>query len=152
MPIIEIRFIEGVVAPEPEQKRQLIERLTEDFIQICGEVTRPFVYCIIHETPPLEWGISGVPMPDLAYLTGERRAEEIGEQITHERNGGATKGGATATSTPRQYTFDMTLGGYSLIRYCIGARYVYGTEQSDHPSLAGGRVDQWQSGGCRRTD
>ena len=77
MPIIEIRFIEGVVAPEPEQKRQLIERLTEDFIQICGEVTRPFVYCIIHETPRLEWGISGVPMPDLAYLTGERRAEEI---------------------------------------------------------------------------
>jgi 4-oxalocrotonate tautomerase family enzyme len=77
MPIIEIRFIEGVVAPEPEQKRQLIERLTEDFIQICGEVTRPFVYCIIHETPALEWGISGVPMPDLAYLTGERRAEEI---------------------------------------------------------------------------
>lgn len=77
MPVIEIRFIEGVVAPQPEQKRQLIERLTEDFIQICGEVTRPFVYCIIHETPPLEWGISGVPMPDLAYLTGERRAEEI---------------------------------------------------------------------------
>jgi hypothetical protein len=35
------------------------------------------VYCLIHETPPLEWGISGVPMPDLPYLTGERRAEEI---------------------------------------------------------------------------
>lgn len=77
MPIIDIRFIEGVVATTPEQKRQLIERLTEDFIQICGEVTRPFVYCIIHETPPLQWGISGVPMPDLAYLTGQRRADEI---------------------------------------------------------------------------
>jgi 4-oxalocrotonate tautomerase len=77
MPIIEIKFIEGVVAPDPEQKRQLIERLTEDFIQICGEVTRPFVYCLIHETPQLQWGISGVPMPDLPYLTGERRAEEI---------------------------------------------------------------------------
>jgi hypothetical protein len=25
----------------------------------------------------MEWGISGVPMPDLEYLTGERRAEEI---------------------------------------------------------------------------
>jgi phenylpyruvate tautomerase PptA (4-oxalocrotonate tautomerase family) len=77
MPLIEVSFIEGVVAPDPEQKRQLIERLTEDFIQICGEVTRPFVYCIIRETPPLQWGISGVPMPDLSYLTGERRAEEI---------------------------------------------------------------------------
>lgn len=77
MPIIDIRFIEGVVATTPEQKRQLIERLTEDFIEICGEVTRPFVYCLIHETPLMQWGISGVPMPDLAYLTGQRRAEEI---------------------------------------------------------------------------
>ena len=77
MPIIDVRFIEGVVAPTPEQKRQLIERLTEDFIEICGEVTRPFVYCLIHETPVMQWGISGVPMPDLDYLTGERRAEEI---------------------------------------------------------------------------
>lgn len=77
MPIIEIRFIEGVVAPDQETKTKLIERLTEDFIEICGEVTRPFVYCIIQETPPLQWGISGVPMPDLAYLTGERRSEEI---------------------------------------------------------------------------
>lgn len=77
MPIIEVRFIEGVVAPEPEQKRRLVERLTEGFIEICGEVTRPFVYCIIQETPRLQWGISGVPMPDLAYLTGERRTEEI---------------------------------------------------------------------------
>lgn len=66
MPIIEIRFIKDVVAPMPEQKRQLIERLTEDFIQICGEVTKPFVYCLISETPQMEWGISGVPMPDLA--------------------------------------------------------------------------------------
>jgi hypothetical protein len=33
MPVIEIKFIEGVVATTPEQKRQLIERLTEDFIE-----------------------------------------------------------------------------------------------------------------------
>lgn len=79
MPIIEIHFIKDVVAPTLEQKRQLIERLTEDFIQICGEVTRPFVYCLITETPQMEWGISGVPMPDLAYLTGERRAKEISD-------------------------------------------------------------------------
>lgn len=79
MPIIEIRFIENVVAPTPEQKRALIERLTEDFIEICGEVTRPFVYCLITQTPQMQWGISGVPMPDLAYLTGERRAQEIAD-------------------------------------------------------------------------
>ena len=76
MPVIEVRFIKDVVA-NPEQKKQLIKNLTEAFVSVCGEVTRPFVYCIIQETPQMEWGISGVPMPDLAYLTGERRAEEI---------------------------------------------------------------------------
>lgn len=76
MPIIDVRFIQDVVAT-PDQKRQLIEQLTETFVSICGEVTRPFVYCLIHETPQMEWGISGMPMPDLQYLIGERRAEEI---------------------------------------------------------------------------
>jgi len=76
MPIIDVRFIQDVVAT-PDQKRQLIEQLTETFVSICGEVTRPFVYCLIHETPQMEWGISGVPMPDMQYLIGERRAEEI---------------------------------------------------------------------------
>lgn len=76
MPIIDVRFIQDVVAT-PDQKRQLIEQLTETFVSICGEVTRPFVYCLIHETPQMEWGISGMPMPDMQYLIGERRAEEI---------------------------------------------------------------------------
>lgn len=76
MPVIEVRFIRDVVA-DAEQKRRLIEQLTETFVSICGEVTRPFVYCIIQDTPQMEWGISGVPMPDLSYLTGDRRAGEI---------------------------------------------------------------------------
>ncbi len=108
MPIIEIRFIHDVVAPTPEQKRALIERLTEDFIQICGEVTRPFVYCLITETPQMQWGISGVPMPDLEYLTGERRAREIADanalmtemqaqmQAQPSSGGGGSSGGTGA--------------------------------------------------------
>jgi hypothetical protein len=35
------------------------------------------VYCIIQETPQAEWGIAGVPMPDLVYLTGEKHAGVI---------------------------------------------------------------------------
>lgn len=106
MPIIEIRFIENVVAPTPEQKRALIERLTEDFIEICGEVTRPFVYCLITETPQMQWGISGVPMPDLEYLTGERRAQEIADanalmtemaaQMAQQSSGGRGSAGGAA--------------------------------------------------------
>ena len=40
-------------------------------------MVRPFVYCIIQETPQAEWGIAGVPMPDLVYLTSEKHAEVI---------------------------------------------------------------------------
>lgn len=73
MPIINVKFIEGVVADE-QKKRELIEKLTNTFVSVCGEVTRPFVYCLIEETQPYQWGIAGKPMPDLAFLTGEEYA------------------------------------------------------------------------------
>jgi steroid delta-isomerase-like uncharacterized protein/4-oxalocrotonate tautomerase family enzyme len=76
MPIITVQFIKEVVAT-PEQKRELIVRLTDTFCDILGDVVRPFVYCIIQETPQGEWGIAGVPMPDLVYLTGEEHAKVI---------------------------------------------------------------------------
>lgn len=76
MPIITVQFIKDVVAT-PEQKRELVVRLTDTFVDILGEVVRPFVYCLIHETPAQEWAIAGVPMPDLAYLTGDRHAGVI---------------------------------------------------------------------------
>ena len=68
MPIINIKFIEGVVAT-PEQKLELVEKMTDTFVGVLGDVVRPFTYCIIDETPPMQWGIGGVPMPDLEYLT-----------------------------------------------------------------------------------
>ena len=76
MPVITVQFIEDVVAT-PEQKRQLIIELTNKFCEILGDVVRPFVYCIIQETPQKEWGIAGVPMPDLVYLTSPEHAKVI---------------------------------------------------------------------------
>ena len=76
MPIITVQFIKDVVAT-PEQKKELIVRLTNTFCDILGDVVRPFVYCLIKETPQQEWGIAGVPMPDLAYLTGSKHAKVI---------------------------------------------------------------------------
>ncbi len=76
MPIITVQFIKDVVAT-PEQKQQLIVELTNKFCEILGDVVRPFVYCIIQETPQAEWGIAGVPMPDLVYLTSEKHAAVI---------------------------------------------------------------------------
>ncbi len=77
MPIITVQFIKDVVAT-PEQKKQLIVELTNTFVDILGDVVRPFVYCIIQETPQGEWGIAGVPMPDLVYLTSDKHAKVIG--------------------------------------------------------------------------
>ncbi len=77
MPVITVQFIKDVVAT-PEQKRELIVQLTDTFVGILGDVVRPFVYCIIEETPQQEWGIAGVPMPDLVYLTSDKHAQVIG--------------------------------------------------------------------------
>ncbi len=74
MPIINIRFIRDVVAT-PEQKQELIVKMTDTFVGVLGEVVRPFVYCIIEETPQRDWGIAGMPMPDLAFLTGDKYAQ-----------------------------------------------------------------------------
>ncbi len=79
MPLIEVKFIEGVVAPDLKTKEELIAKLTETFIEVCGEVTRPFVYCLIEEVKPRHWAIAGKPMPDLEYLTGKEHAKCIND-------------------------------------------------------------------------
>ena len=76
MPIINIRFIKDVVATE-EQKKELIEKMTDTFVGVLGDVVRPFTYVVIDETPVGQWGIAGVPMPDLPYLIGAEHAEVI---------------------------------------------------------------------------
>src|SRR3569832_1058068 len=95
MPIITVQFIKDVVAT-PEQKRELIIKLTDTFVGVLGDVVSPFVYCIIQETPQAEWGIAGVPMPDLVYLTSEKHAKEI--ERTNELMRGAIAQMAAAQS------------------------------------------------------
>ena len=95
MPIITVQFIKDVVAT-PEQKRELIVQLTDTFVDILGDVVRPFVYCIIQETPQQEWGIAGVPMPDLVYLTGDKHAAVIDKSNTMMRGAIAQMQGAQA--------------------------------------------------------
>jgi 4-oxalocrotonate tautomerase len=69
MPIITVQFIKDVVANDA-QKQELLVKLTDTFISVVGEVARPYVYCIIQETPQMEWSIGGKAMPDLAFLIG----------------------------------------------------------------------------------
>ena len=76
MPIINVKFIKDVVATE-EQKKELIVKLTDTFVGVLGDVVRPFTYVVIDETPVGQWGIAGVPMPDLPYLIGDEHAKVI---------------------------------------------------------------------------
>ena len=75
MPIITIQAIQGVVLTSPEQKRELLQKMTDAFISVVGEVARPYTYCIIQETPLMEWAIAGKPLPDLPFLYGPEYAE-----------------------------------------------------------------------------
>jgi 4-oxalocrotonate tautomerase len=74
MPVITIQVIEGVVLTSPEQKRELLKKMTDTFISVVGDVARPYTYCIIQETPPMEWSIAGTPLPDLPFLYGPEYA------------------------------------------------------------------------------
>ena len=76
MPIINIKFIKDVVATD-EQKQELIVKMTDTFVSVLGDVVRPFTYVVIDETPVGQWGIAGVPMPDLEYLTSDKHADVI---------------------------------------------------------------------------
>lgn len=75
MPIITIQAIQGVVLTSPEQKRELMKKMTDTFISVVGEVARPYTYCLIQETPLYEWAIAGVPLPDLPFLYGPEYAD-----------------------------------------------------------------------------
>jgi 4-oxalocrotonate tautomerase len=70
VPIITIQTIEGVVLTSPEQKRELLKKMTDTFIGIVGELARPYTYCLIQETPLYEWSLAGTPLPDLPFLYG----------------------------------------------------------------------------------
>lgn len=75
MPVITVKVIKGVVLTSPEQKRELLKKMTDTFISVVGDVARPYTYCIIEETPVMEWSIGGQPLPDLPFLYGPEYAE-----------------------------------------------------------------------------
>jgi 4-oxalocrotonate tautomerase family enzyme len=115
MPIITVQFIKDVVAND-EQKRELIVKLTDTFISVVGEVARPYVYCIIQETPQMEWGIGGKPMPDLPFLIGPeyrgmhaKSNEIMGAVVEQAKQQSAS--GAGDTSGKDALAEKMWLGG-----------------------------------------
>jgi 4-oxalocrotonate tautomerase len=71
MPLINVKLIEDVFTPE--QKREVVERLTDAMVSVEGENMRPVTWVIVEEVRSGDWGIGGKPL-----TTGDVRALAAG--------------------------------------------------------------------------
>jgi 4-oxalocrotonate tautomerase len=60
MPMINVKLIEGVF--DSDQKREMIEKLTDTMVEIEGESMRPVTWVTIEEVRSGEWSIGGKPL------------------------------------------------------------------------------------------
>ena len=60
MPLINVKLIEDVFTPE--QKRQIVEKLTDAMVAIEGESMRPVTWVVVEEVRSGDWGIAGKPL------------------------------------------------------------------------------------------
>jgi 4-oxalocrotonate tautomerase len=60
VPLIHVKLIDEVFSPE--QKRQVIERLTDAMVEIEGENMRNVTWVIVEEVESGDWGIGGKPL------------------------------------------------------------------------------------------
>lgn len=60
MPIVDIQLIDGVFTPE--QKKQMIEKVTDTMVGIEGEAMRGVTWVRVQEYASGEWGIGGRAM------------------------------------------------------------------------------------------
>jgi 4-oxalocrotonate tautomerase len=57
MPFVNVKLVEG--AFDSEQKREIIERLTETMVEIEGENMRAVTWVVVEEVKSGDWGIGG---------------------------------------------------------------------------------------------
>ncbi len=60
MPLINVKLIEDVFTPE--QKRRIVEDLTDAMVAIEGENMRPVTWVVVEEVRSGDWGIAGKPL------------------------------------------------------------------------------------------
>jgi 4-oxalocrotonate tautomerase len=60
MPLINVKLIEDVFTPE--QKGQIVERLTDAMVSIEGENMRAVTWVLVEEVHSGDWGIGGNPL------------------------------------------------------------------------------------------
>ena len=57
MPLINVKLIEDVFTPD--QKRRIVEELTDAMVAIEGENMRPVTWVVVEEVRSGDWGIGG---------------------------------------------------------------------------------------------
>ena len=57
MPLIDIQLIKGVFTPE--QKKRMIEKVTDAMVSVEGEAMRPVTWVRVQEIESGEWAIGG---------------------------------------------------------------------------------------------
>jgi 4-oxalocrotonate tautomerase len=60
MPLINVKLIEDVFTHE--QKRRIVEELTDAMVAIEGEAMRPVTWVVVEEVRSGDWGIAGKPL------------------------------------------------------------------------------------------
>ena len=60
MPLVDIQLIRGVFTPD--QKKQMIQRVTEAMIEVEGEPMRPVTWVRVQEIESGDWAIGGNPL------------------------------------------------------------------------------------------
>jgi 4-oxalocrotonate tautomerase len=64
MPLINVKIIEGVFSPE--QKQEVIRKLTDAMVSVEGENMRGVTWCVVEEVKSGDWGIGGNPLTTAA--------------------------------------------------------------------------------------
>ena len=60
MPLVDIQLIKGVFTPE--QKKHMIQKVTEAMVLVEGEAMRPVTWVRVLEIESGEWAIGGNPL------------------------------------------------------------------------------------------
>ena len=60
MPLVNVKLIEGVFSPE--QKQEIVRRLTDTMVDIEGENMRQVTWVVVEEVKSGDWGIGGQPL------------------------------------------------------------------------------------------
>ena len=72
MPLANIKVIEGVFTED--EKRQMIEKVTDAMVAVEGENIRDKTVVIVEETKSGDWGVGGTPLTT-QHVKGLRYAD-----------------------------------------------------------------------------